>query len=125
GFPVLGGRHLVDSAQAVRIRLTESDLEPLDHKSDQYMTAPAATLMSWPVRLPAAGEHRNTTTSTTSVSLTVLLKTVPAVISARSSSGVRPRSVDIEERTPSSRSPSTSQGETRLTVIPSGPTSWA
>ena len=45
------------------------------------------------------------TTSTTSASLTVRLKAVPSVISARSSSGVRPRSFDIEERTPSSRSP--------------------
>src|ERR1700690_3652614 len=89
------------------------------------MTAPAATLMSCPVRLFGADEQRKRTVSTTSSSLTFRLNVVPSVISLRNSSGVSPRSRDIDAKTSSSREPSTSQGEITLTLMPYGPTSCA
>ena len=48
-------------------------------RPDQCMMAPALTLMSCPVMLSAACEHKKSTVSTTSASLTVRLKAVPSV----------------------------------------------
>src|ERR1700760_3692736 len=89
------------------------------------MTSPAVRLMTWPVMSSATEEQSMRVSRATSSSVTVRPNAVAAVISARTSAGVRPLPSAMVAITRSSRGLSTPNGEIVLTLMLSGPSSWA